>query len=212
MSNLLENLQWRHAVKAYIPNKKVPSEDIEKIIEATRLAPTSSGLQPFKVILLENQEIKLKLSETALNPDCMRDCSAVLIFAAWDNYTAQHIDDMYNLITDERGLPRGRFSRYTDMLKQHVSNQSKEANFTHAAHQTYIALGLALAQAAELKIATTPVEGFNPEIVDELLGLREQGLKSVSLMYIGYADEEKDWLGAMKKVRRAREDFVIEIK
>lgn len=212
MSNLIENLQWRHAVKAYQAGKKVAQEDIDKIVEAARLAPTSSGLQPFKVILLENQEIKNKLSTSALNPECMRDCSHVMIFAAWDNYTEKRIDDMFDYTTDERGLPRGRFNRYTNMLKQKVLNTTQENNFNHAAHQTYIALGLALAQAAELKIDTTPVEGFDHTQLDQILGLPEQGLKSVSLIYIGYADEENDWIANMKKVRRPNEDFMVEIK
>ncbi|QDJ13810.1 NAD(P)H-dependent oxidoreductase [Mergibacter septicus] len=212
MSNLIKNLQWRHAVKAYQAGKKVSQENINKIIEAARLAPTSSGLQPFKIILVENQSIKDKLSESALNPDCMRDCSHVMIFAAWDNYTEKRIDDMFNYITDERDLPRGRFNSYTDKLKKSVLVQSPESNFAHAAHQTYIALGLALAQAAELKIDTTPVEGFDHDLVDRVLELPQKGLKSVSLMYIGYADEEKDWVANMKKVRRPVEDLVIEIK
>ncbi|AWX14398.1 NAD(P)H-dependent oxidoreductase [Mergibacter septicus] len=212
MSNLIKNLQWRHAVKAYQAGKKVSQENINKIIEAARLAPTSSGLQPFKIILIENQSIKDKLSESALNPDCMRDCSHVMIFAAWDNYTEKRIDDMFNYITDERDLPRGRFSNYTDKLKKNVLVKSIESNFAHTAHQTYIALGLALAQAAELKIDTTPVEGFDHDLVDRILELPQKGLKSVSLMYIGYADKEKDWVANMKKVRRPVEDLVIEIK
>lgn len=212
MTTLIDHLQWRHAVKAYQANKKVSQVDIQKIIEAARLAPSSSGLQPFQIIVIENQDIKNALSQSALNPDCMRDCSHVLVFAAWDNYTQERIDAMFDYTTDERGLPRGRFSRYTDMLKQKMLNQSADENFNHAARQTYIALGLALAQAAELRIDTTPVEGFDPLALDNLLGLAEKGLKSVSLMYIGYADNEKDWLAPMKKVRRPIEDFVIEIK
>lgn len=116
---------------------------------------------------------------------------------------------MYNLITDERGLPRGRFSSYTDQIKRLYSSQSAEENFEHAARQTYIALGLALAQAAELRIDTTPAEGFNPKVIDEVLNLHEQGLRSVTLMYVGYSDEERDWLAPMKKVRVPREEFVI---
>ena len=210
--SLIEDLNWRHAVKAYDPTKKVSQEDIDKIIEAARLAPTSSGLQPFKLIVVENQEIKEKLVEGALNPECMRNCSHVLVFAAWDRYTAERIDYMYDLTTDVRELPRGRFSRYTDLLKSIYLPQPAEQNFAHAASQTYIALGLALAQAAELKIASTPIEGFDNDVVDKVLDLQKFGLKSVSLMYVGYPDIEKDWLATMKKVRVSREEFTIELK
>ena len=212
MANLIDHLNWRHAVKAYIPNKKVAQADVDKIVEAARLAPTSSGLQPFKVIVLENQDIKGKLSNVALNPECMRDCSHVLVFAAWDNYTEERIDAMFDYTTDERDLPRGRFSSYTDMIKGIYLNRPAEENFAHTARQTYIALGLALAQAAELKVDTTPAEGFDSEKLDDILKLGEHGLKSVSLLYVGYADEENDWMKPMKKVRRPTDDFVINIK
>lgn len=209
---LIDDLTWRHAVKAYDPSKKVSPENIDKIIEAARLAPTSSGLQPFTVIIVENQELKDKMTAGALNPECMRDASHIMIFAAWDTYTAQRIDEVYDYTTDERGLPRGRFSSYTDKLKSIYLNETDENNFAHAARQTYIALGLALAQAAELKVDSTPIEGFDNNHIDEVLGLKEQGLKSVSLIYLGYADQSKDWLATMKKVRRPKADFVIEYR
>ena len=147
--SLIENLNWRHAVKAFDPNKKVSEENIEKIIEAARLAPTSSGLQQFRIISISNQEVKEKLVQGALNPDSMKDCSHVLVFAAWDNYTAERIDKVYDFTTEERGLPQGRFSSYTDMLKKVYLDLPDEVNFAHTSRQTYIALGLALAQAAE---------------------------------------------------------------
>lgn len=209
--SLIENLEWRHAVKAFDPNKKVSEADIEKIIEAARLAPTSSGLQQFRLILVSDQEIKEKLVPGALNPDSMRDCSHILVFAAWDNYTAERIDKVYDYTTDERELPRGRFSSYTDKLKEIYLDLPAEVNFAHTSRQTYIALGLALAQAAELKIDTCPAEGFDNQVVDEVLGLQEMGLKSVSLIYIGYSDEEKDWVKPLKKVRIPREEFVIDM-
>ena len=209
---LLEDLNWRHAVKAYDATKKVSKEDIDKIVEAARLAPTSSGLQPFQVLVVENQELKEKLVKGALNPECMRDCSHVLIFAGWDRYTAERIDKVYDYTTAERGLPQGRFNSYTDMLKKIYLAQPAEENFAHIARQTYIALGLSLAQAAELKVDSTPVEGFDNSVVDEILALDELGLKSVSLMYVGYADTPNDWIAPMKKVRTPKEEFVVEFK
>lgn len=208
--SLIEDLNWRHAVKAYNPTEKVSEENIDKIVEAARLAPTSSGLQPFRVIVVRDQAIKEKLMAGALNPECMRDCSHVIIFAAWDRYTAERIDKMYDFTTDERGLPRGRFSSYTDKLKALYLQQPAELNFDHIARQTYIALGLALAQAAELKVDTTPIEGFDNDLVDEVLNLKEQGLKSVSLIYVGCADPQRDWIAPMKKVRIPKKEFLIE--
>ena len=206
---LIEDLQWRHATKAYDPTKKVSKEDIEKIVEAARLAPTSSGLQPFRIIVVESQEVRERLVAGALNPECMRDCSHLLVFAAWDKYTEERIDTIYNRTTEERELPEGRFNSYTDMIKKLYASQTEEQHFVHTAKQSYIALGLALAQAAELRVDTTPAEGFNNQIVDEVLDLASLGLKSVSLMYVGYRDAEKDWLAPMKKVRNPIEEFAI---
>ncbi len=204
---LLDDLKWRHAVKAYDPNKKLYKAVVEQIVEAARLAPTSSGLQQFRLIVVGNQELKEKMVAGALNPDCMRECSHVIVFAAWDEYTPERIDAIYDKTTDERGLVRGRFKRYTDMLKENFGKMSKEEQFQHAANQSFIALGLALAQAAELKVDSTPIGGFDAQLVDELLGLPAKGLRSVSLLYLGYADDERDWLGKMKKVRNSMEEF-----
>jgi len=207
--SLIEDLNWRHAVKAYDSTKKVSEEDLDKILEAARLAPTSSGLQPFRLIVVENQELKDKMVKGALNPEVMRDCSHVLVFAAWDSYSNEKIDKVYDHHTDVRELPRGRFGSYTDQIKQIYGAQTPEQHFAHTARQTYIALGLAMAQAAELKIDSTPAEGFSNEVVDEILNLKELGLKSVTLLYLGYRDTEKDWLSQMKKVRIPMEEFII---
>lgn len=207
--SLLENLNWRHAVKAYDPTKKVSTEDLNSILEAARLAPTSSGLQPFRIIVVENQELKEQMVKVALNPEVMRDSSHVLVFAAWDSYSPEKIDKVYDMHTDIRDLPRGRFNSYTDQLKNMYGAQTPEQHFAHTARQTYISLGLAMAQAAELKIDSTPAEGFSNEVVDEILGLKALGLKSVTLLYLGYRDAEKDWLSTMKKVRLPMEEFII---
>lgn len=207
--SLIEDLNWRHAVKAYDPTKKVSNEDLNTILESARLAPTSSGLQPFRIIVVENQELKEKMVAGALNPEVMRDSSHVLVFAAWDSYSNEKIDKVYDYHTDVRDLPRGRFGSYTDKIKEMYGAQTAEEHFAHTARQTYIALGIALAQAAELKIDSTPAEGFNNSVVDEVLGLKELGLKSVSLLYLGYRDEANDWLSSMKKVRIPMDEFII---
>jgi len=196
-------------VKAYDPAKKVNEDDLHKILEAARLAPTSSGLQQFRVLVVTNQEIKQKLSPHVLNPEVIVDCSHVLVFAAWDRYTEERIDTIYNRTTDERDLPRGRFSSYTDKIKGIYLNETAEENFAHTARQSYIGFAMAIAQAAELKVDSTPAEGFDNLLVDELLDLKSKGLRSVTLLYLGYRDPAKDWLADMKKVRNPMEDFVM---
>ncbi len=209
---LLENLQWRYATKKYDPTKKVSEADVKKIVEAARLAPTSSGLQPFRLFVIKNQELKNKLVPVAFDQQIVADCSHLLVFAAWDRYTEERIDAIYDKTTAERGLPQGRFSSYTDRLKEMYLNQPAEANFAHTARQAYIAFGLAIAQAAELKVDATPMEGFVGDQVDELMDLKAQGLRSVLMLPLGYRDAENDWLAPMKKVRNATEDFEVVIE
>ncbi|MDD2305440.1 MAG: NAD(P)H-dependent oxidoreductase [Prolixibacteraceae bacterium] len=209
---LLDDLKWRYATKKYDPTKKVAQEDVDKIIEAARLAPTSSGLQQFRVIEITNQELKDKIVPIAMDQQIVADCSHLLVFVAWDKYTAERIDGQYDYITDERELPRGRFGSYTDRLKSLYLNQTEEQNFVHTARQAYIGFGLAIAQAAELKVDSTPMEGFNPDLLDELLYLRSKGLRSVLLLPLGYRDAENDWLEKMKKVRKLTDEFVIKYK
>nr|WP_321374314.1 nitroreductase family protein [uncultured Bacteroides sp.] len=206
---LLENLQWRYATKKYDPTKKVVQEDVDKILEAARLAPTSSGMQQFRVIVITDQELKNKIVPIAMEQQIVADCSHLLVFAAWDRYTEERIDKIYNYTTDERGLPRGRFKSYTDKLRALYLTQTAEENFIHTARQAYIGLGLAIAQAAELKVDSTPMEGFIGEELDELLRLKLKGLKSVLLLPIGYRDTENDWLVNMKKVRNPKDNFTI---
>jgi nitroreductase / dihydropteridine reductase len=209
---LLDDLKWRYATKKYDPTKKVAQADVDKIIEAARLAPTSSGLQQFRLIVITNQELKDKIVPIAMDQRIVADCSHLLVFAAWDKYTTERIDGQYDYITDERDLPRGRFSSYTDRLKKLYLNQTEKENFVHTARQAYIGFGLAIAQAAELKVDSTPMEGFNTDALDELLDLRSKGLRSVLLLPLGYRDTENDWLEKMKKVRKPKEEFVINYK
>ena len=207
--SLLENLQWRYATKKYDPTKKVAQEDVDKIVEAARLAPTSSGLQQFRVIVITDQEVKNKIVPIAWGQEIVAECSHLLVFAAWDRYTEERIDEIYNRTTDERGLPRGRFGSYTDKLKAAYLPQSAEENFVHTARQAYIGFGLAIAQAAEQKVDCTPMEGFITEELDDLLDLKSKGLKSVTMLPLGYRDES-DWLAPMKKVRNPKDEFVLE--
>ena len=207
---LLENLNWRYATKAYDPGKKVAKEYVDKIVEAARMAPTSSGMQQFRVIVISNQELKNKIVPIAWGQEIVAQCSHLLVFAAWDRYTEERIDKIFNYTSDERGLPRERFSEYTGRLKSRYLPQTAEQNFAHTARQAYIGLGLSIAQAAELKVDSTPMEGFTGEELDQLLGLDKIGLKSVTLLPLGYRDSNNDWLAGMKKVRNPKEDFVLE--
>lgn len=210
---LLKALEWRYATKNYNPEKKIEQSLVDQIIKAAWLAPTSSGLQPFKVIEITNQEIKEKIGDISMmNKQRVVDSSHLLVFAAWDNYTEERIDQIYKYTTEARKQSEDAYKDYTDMLKGIYLNRASELNFDHTARQSYIAFGLAIAAAAELQVDATPVEGFDNAALDEILNLKEQGLKSVTILLLGYRDEENDWLVKMPKVRHPKEEFLIELK
>jgi nitroreductase/dihydropteridine reductase len=208
---LLDALKWRYATKKFDPSKKLDQVLVDKIVEAAWIAPTSSGLQPFEVLVITNQELKDKIVPIAFDQQIVADCSHLLVFAAWDNYTSERIDQIYAHTTAGREQPADRYNAYTDRLKAMYLNRPAEENFAHTARQAYIAFGFAMAEAATLKVDATPMEGFVSEEVDKLLNLTERGLKSVTLLPIGYRDEENDWLVNLKKVRHPKEKFVTEI-
>jgi nitroreductase len=192
--------------------KKVADDKIERILEAARLAPTSSGLQPFEIIVVKNQEIKEKIKPVAWNQSVITDCSHLLVFAAWDTYTADRINYMFDLTNDIRGFKNEGWENYRQMLLSSYPQKDAEENFNHAAKQAYIAFSQAIIAAAYEGVDATPLEGFDPQAVDEILGLRKKGLRSSVLLPIGYRQEDKDWLVNLKKVRKPMKDLVTVIE
>ena len=208
---LLDTLEWRYATKKYDPTKKVAQEDLDKILEAARMAPSSSGLQQFRVIVITNQELKEKIVPVAWGQQIVADSSHLLVFAGWDSYTDERIDSTFDKMNALRGLPLDTTDEYKNRLKAQLSSLSIEQQAAHAAKQAYIAFGLAIAQAAELGVDATPMEGFSNAELDELLGLDKLGLKSAVMLPLGYRMEEQDWLLKLKKFRLPKEEFLIEL-
>ena len=211
MSDLLNKLRWRYATKKMDADKTVPQEKVERILEAIRLTATSSGLQPYEVIVVTNPEIREQIKANAWNQAQVTDCSHLLVFAAWDDYTPERINKMFDLVNEERGFKNEGWENYRQMLLANYPPRGAEVNYQHAARQAYIGLGSALIAAAEEEVDSTPMEGFDPAKVDEILKLRERGLRSVILLPLGYRAAEGDWLVNLKKVRRSREEFITEI-
>ncbi|CDF79354.1 oxygen-insensitive NAD(P)H nitroreductase [Formosa agariphila KMM 3901] len=204
---LLDKLNWRYATKA-MNGTPVSQDKIDRILEAARLAPTSSGLQPFEIIVITNQEIKEQIKPVAWNQSVVTDCSHLLVFAAWDTYTAERINEVFDLTNSVRGYENEGFENYRQMLLNTYPQKSAEENFTHAAKQAYIAFGLAIAAAAYEGVDATPMEGFDPEAVDTILGLKEKGLGSAIILPLGYRDESNDWLANQVKVRKSTEKLI----
>ena len=208
--NILENLNWRYATKK-MNGTAVPQDKVDYILEAARLAPSSSGLQPYEVLVISNKVLLEKIKIVANGQTQITDCSHLLVFAAWDTYTEARINGVFDHTNAERSLPESVTADYRKMLLSVYPNRAAEENYQHAAKQAYIALGTAMVAAAEQKVDATPMEGFDAKGLDELLNLKEKGLRSVVLLPLGYRDSENDWLVKMKKVRTPKDKFITEI-
>jgi nitroreductase / dihydropteridine reductase len=194
------------------PAKAVPQDKVDRILEAARLTATSSGLQPYEIYVITNPEVREKIKPVAWNQGQITDCSHLLVFAAWDNYTAERINMMFDLTNEIRGFKNEGWESYRQQLLNSYPQRDAEVNYQHAARQAYIGVGSALIAAAFEEVDSTPMEGFDPDAVDAILDLRARGLRSVVLLPLGYREEDKDWLVNLKKVRRPTSAFVTEIK
>ena len=208
---LIEKLQWRYAAKKLDPTQAVPQDKVERIVEAVRLAPTSSGLQPFELLVVTNAAVREKIKAIANQQAQITDGSHLLVFAAWDDYTPERINHMSDFTNAQRGGTNEGWENYRQMLLKMYPPRGPQVNFEHAARQAYIGLGIALAAAAFEQVDSTPMEGFKPDALDEILGLRARGLRSVAILPLGYREADTDWLVNLKKIRRPRAEFVTEV-
>lgn len=208
--NLIESLNWRYAAKK-MNGQTVPPEKIDAILEAIRLSASSAGLQPYKVFVVSSHEMRAKIHEEACPQPQVVEGSHLLVFAAKTSIDAAYVDEYIQFIANERNAPIESLTPFSDSIKGALLTRSAEVNEGWTARQAYIALGFGIVAAATEGVDATPMEGFNADKMDELLGLREQGLHSVVIMALGYRDEEKDWLAKAKKVRLPKEQLFVEL-
>jgi nitroreductase len=198
---LIESLQWRYATKK-MNGDKIPQDKLERILEATRLAPSSYGLTPYQVIVVEDQDLKEQLVGACYGQTQLKDSSAVLVFATWDTIDEDEVGNYINTIADQRNIPVDVLSDFKGMMLGTLSNMTEEQKTIWAQKQTYIGLGFSLVASALEGVDSTPMEGFVPSKVDEILGLNELTLTSTLVLPLGYRDTENDSLSTMKKIRR----------
>jgi nitroreductase len=206
--SLLDSLKWRYAVKRMNGNK-IPEATMNTILEATKLAPSSFGLTPYNIIVIEDEETRKKLQPHFYNQPQVGESSALVIFATWNSITDKEVAQFMQEIAEERGVPVESLNDFAGYINGSIKNLTAEQLQIWAAKQTYIALGFALVAAATEEIDATPMEGFKPDAVDEALGLKELGLHSAVAVTLGYRDAANDYLSGAKKVRRASEKLII---
>ncbi|MDI5935716.1 nitroreductase family protein [Halomonas kalidii] len=207
--SLIEALNWRYATKR-MNGQRVPRTQVDRILEAVRLAPSSYGLQPYSVLVIEDRALRERISPVAFDQPQITQSSHLLVFAAWDPVEEAHVDDLIRLTAETRGQHPDDLAAYGSTIKGAVGGfASTHEKFQWAAKQAYLALGTALAAAAAERVDASPMEGFDPAGLDDLLGLREQNLRSVVLMALGFRDNAADRHAGLEKVRWPREKLFI---
>ncbi|MBI1838322.1 MAG: NAD(P)H-dependent oxidoreductase [Flavobacteriia bacterium] len=206
MNKIIEDLKWRYATKKYDSTKKVSIENIEIIKDALRLTPTAFGLQPLKFIIVENQDVRLKLKEKSHNQEQVVDASHLLVLCSYIDNTEIHVEDYIDLIVDTRNVAKENLEGFKEYINNTINPIPLETKTIWNAKQAYIALGNLLHTCAALRIDATPMEGFEPEGYDEVLGLKAKNLKATIVCPIGYRHPE-DRYQHLTKVRKHHDDL-----
>lgn len=208
MNNFIENQQWRYATKKFDATKKISNSDFEILKEAIRLSSSSYGLQPYQVIIVENPELRQQIQPVAWGQTQIVEASHLIVFAHVVNFGEEGIDSYLENMANTRGLSLDAVAGYGAFMKSKILGLPEETRNQWTAKQTYLALANLLNAAAELKIDVTPMEGFEPEKVNEILGLNQLGLHATLLATVGYRHEE-DSTQHYIKVRKSNEDLFI---
>ena len=210
MSNFVKNANWRYATKKFDASKKVSNDDLEILKEAIRLSASSYGLQPYKVFIIENPEIRAQLQPAAWGQSQIVDASQVLVFANITNFGEVEIDAYFQNLIETRRIPMESVQGYADFMKSKIAALSLDGKNIWTEKQTYIALSNLLNAAAELNIDVTPMEGFEPENFNKILGLDKLGLNASVIATIGYRHKD-DATQHHVKVRKSNEELFINL-
>lgn len=210
MNSFLENQNWRYATKKFDASKKVSDADFDQLLEAIQLSSSSYGLQPYKIFIIENPEVRTKIQAAAWNQSQVTEASHLLVFANQLDMTKANIDAYFDNMCTTRGLTKEMVSGYQEFMTGSIIKLTPESKNNWNARQTYLALANLLNAAAEMKIDVTPMEGFVPAEVNSILGLEELGLNAVLMAPIGYRSTEDD-TQHYKKVRKSKTELFITI-
>lgn len=208
--SLIDKLQWRAAIKKFDATKKLSAAQLDNLLSAIQLAPSSLGLQSYKVIVVEDAATRQKLREAGYNQPQITDASQLIVFASETRIDEAFGKGYINLIAKTRGIPVESLSGFQQMVLGSLSNQTDEQKISGSHKQTYIALGVLLTAAAEMGIDAAPMEGFDAAKFDEILGLKEKGLTTSVIAAIGFRADD-DVYSKMAKVRRPKEEMFIHV-
>jgi nitroreductase len=206
----IQSLQWRYAVKKFNTEKQLSNTQIKLLKEAFNLTATSYGLQPLKMIVVQNKTIQKQLVAHSWNQPQVLQASHLLVICVPEKYTQQEIENYFNLVQKIRKTPAAIVKPFKEFLTAEIAKKTQEELLTWNKNQAYLALGNLLTVCALEKIDSCPMEGFIPKKYDEVLNLKEQNLTSVLALPVGFRADD-DYMKDLAKVRKNTKDTVIEI-
>jgi nitroreductase len=209
--NSIKNLEWRYATKKFDATKSLSNSQINILKEAFNLTATSYGLQPVKMVVIQNKEIQNQLVAHSWNQTQVVEASHVLVLCIPKNYTAEDVEKYFSLVKKIRNTPDEILNPFKEMLTSSIDSKSQEELKTWNTNQAYIALGNLMTVAANEQIDTCPMEGFIPDKYDEILNLDKHNLTSVLVLPVGYRADDC-FMKDLKKIRKKTEEVIIEIK
>ena len=204
--NSIESLKWRYATKKFDPAKNIEKKQLDVLAQAFNLTATSYGLQPCRLVVVIDQDIKDKMVAHSYGQLQVKDASAVLVLCT-TAVNESYIKDYFSLVKKQRNTPDEILKPFEDFLTDTFSKKELDEVESWARNQAYLILGNLLTVCAQEQIDSCPMEGFVPEKIDELLGLSEVGLKSTLLLPVGHRATD-DMMSQLKKVRRPQQEMV----
>jgi nitroreductase/dihydropteridine reductase len=208
--SLIEKLNWRYATKKFDSTKKLTADQLDSLLSAVQLSPSSAGMQNYRILIIEDSEIREQLREAAYGQQQLTQASQVIVFAAETNVDEAYVGKQIDLIAKTREIGREHLAAFEQSIVANVNRQTEDQKIVWSHKQAYIALGVLLSAAADLGIDACPMEGFEAGKFDEILGLKALGLTTTVIAPIGFRAED-DAFSKLKKVRKPKEELFIHI-
>jgi len=208
--NIIEKLQWRYATKKFDANLYVSEDKLNTLKEAFNLTATSYGLQPIKLVIINDKKLQSSLVEHSMNQAQIGQASHVLVFCVETNINKNYIETYFNRIKKIRNTPDAILNPFREYLINDFKDKTKNNIKDWATKQAYLALGNMLTVCAIEDVDACPMEGFDPKQYDAILNLKEQGLQSVLVLPIGYRAKD-DMFAELKKVRKTVGESTYEL-
>jgi nitroreductase/dihydropteridine reductase len=208
--SLLKTMQWRYATKTFDAAKHLDDARVETLLQTVNLAPSSFGLQPYRIFNVTDAGLRQQIAGTTMNPGQVGSASHLLVFAASTRVGAEMVAEFIDRAAAVRQVPRASLASREVLINSQIEKLDGPGRLAWAQRQLYLALGILVAAAADAGIDACPMEGFDAQAVDRILGLEAQGLRATTFTLLGHRAED-DPFAAMAKVRKTLDELVVTV-